>query len=367
MDIDKQVSKALLKLLVNNDDCFLANVLLGLKRVVTEDIATAAVSAKELLINEMFFKGLTEGQQQFLLLHESCHIAFYDLPRIGDKCPDIWNKACDYWINAMLIAQGHEFIDGGLYSQEFDGMEKIDIYNHLIANGLPKDQPDQDTMHGDMQGEDGEISEEDCQAIDNLVQQAAIQTRACGGKVPDDIAKYLEDLYHPKLNWKQILDKYTDQLTKDDYSYARLSRAYLPFGYAIPTLFSEGFGTFAIAIDTSGSVKDEEYATFVGGIQEIITKCNPTELKVVSFTTHITNEWTVKSLADIEQLKFRSSGGTSLKCVFEHFDKNPPEVLIIFSDMCCEHYTNKTAYDVINIVVGSTKYTGIGKTINIDI
>lgn len=364
MEIDEIVSKALLKLLVNNNDCYLANVLLGLKRRVTEDTGTAAVNSKELLINEMFFKGLTVGQQQFLLLHEASHIAFYDLNRLGDKCPDLWNKACDYWINGKLVAEGHEFIEGGLLDSKYDGWEKMDIYNDILNDGQPQNQ--EDTMHGDMQS-DEPMTAEELSEIDQLIQQAAIQTKACGGKIPTEIEAYLEELYHPKLDWKQILAKYMDSITKEDYSYRRLNPMYLAHGYAVPSIYSEGFGTLAVAIDTSGSVSDEEYALFVGGIQEIITKCSPSEIKVVSFTTEIEKEWTVNNLADVDQLKFRSSGGTSLECVFDHFNKCPPQVLIIFSDMECRHYTEKTSYDVINIITGNTQYTGIGRSINIEV
>lgn len=356
------LSKQLVKLMLGSSNVFMVNVLLNLQREITTEIPTAAVSNTTLLINPDFMMSLSDTDQQFVLLHEACHVAFFDVDRCEGLDPNVWNQATDHYINLMLLSEGWAPPEGALCDCAFSNWEKKAIYDYLMEH--PEEQS-QDMCHGDMDA----LTPCDAKAIEELsgmVQSAAIQAKGIGGSIPPSIHKYLEELYAPKLDWYAILENCLHAAAKEDYSYGRLNRQYLQHGMYVPSLYSEGLDTIAIAIDSSGSVSDTEYATYLGFISDILKRCEPNKIEVVAFTSHIVNTWELDKPEDIEGLKFRSSGGTALKPVFDHFRDKPPTALIIFSDMDCKPHTHPEGYEVINIIVNNPKsYKGIGKSIYI--
>jgi len=221
---------------------------------------------------------------------------------------------------------------------------------------------------GENQGQ-GEQSLEDLQKeMSNMTQQAAMQSKMAGGKVPNSIEEYLEDLYNPQLPWHQILANYMDSFAKEDYSYSKVNKQFFPHGFILPTLHSEGLGRVAIATDESGSVSNEDYKMYLGAIVDIHTRLEPEAIDMVSFTTHIVNQWEILQEDDISKINFRGSGGTHIPAVIDHFNaaKKKPQVLIIFSDMESAMPDKKPDYDVIWISVGNPRFVPpFGKVIHV--
>jgi len=70
-------------------------------------------------------------------------------------------------------------------------------------------------------------------------------------------------------------------------------------------------------------------------------------------------------------MEFHGRGGTSLHCVFKHFDELPrrkqPKLLIVFSDLYCAKITKKPNYDVIWICFDNPNAeVDFGKLIHVD-
>lgn len=75
---------------------------------------------------------------------------------MGNRDPDLWNVACDYAINPLLLNENDQPLEGldfpkdekgkkaGLFESKYEGMNAEDIYDDLIKNaqkqgGDPKD------------------------------------------------------------------------------------------------------------------------------------------------------------------------------------------------------------------------------------
>ena len=312
-----------------------------------------------------------DSQRRFLLVHEAWHIGLMDIIRGKGKNQNVFNQACDHYINLMVDAEDDkllEFIPKGLKDKKFTGWEKEDIYNELMKNPTENG----GSMSGDVMPNPDLTPEQQQQledAISSIVQQSAMQTRMAGGKVPDQVEKYLDELYNPRIPWERLLIKYTTATAKNNYSYQRVNKSVFAHGIILPTLFSKGLGHIAIANDSSGSVSEKEFSTYLGAIKHIKDKLKPTKMSVINFTTRITNKWEVQKHEDINKIQFRATGGTDLKPVFEHFNKkeNKPKVLIVFSDLECEPITKKPDYDVIWICVNNKQAkTYFGRTIHIE-
>ena len=377
---EQAMSKAMMQLMRSKNQTYITCVLLSLPRTFTNEIETAGVNGINMVINPEFFLELPESERRFLLVHEAWHIGLMDLIRLGDKNPDVWNQACDHYINLMVDEQKDpllKFIDIGLKDNKYSGWEKEDIYKDLMQN--PQNQK-KNKLSGDLQSNgDGKASKQQLtkeqaqeleKQISNIVQQAAMQTKMVGGKVPSDVEQYLDKLYNPRLPWEKLLLKYMSSISYEDYSYQRINKSFFPHGIILPTIFGEGLGRIAIANDTSCSVSDEEFKAYLGAIKDIKDRLNPEQIDVVTFTTRIEKTWTIREDEDISKIQFRAGGGTDLYPVFHHFNqpKNKPQVLIVFSDLECTPIKQKPDFDVIWICVNNkSAQTNFGKKIHIEV
>ena len=85
---------------------------------------------------------------------------------------------------------------------------------------------------------------------------------------------------NPKLPWQVILSKFLDRKIKENYSWARRNRRYVSSIY-MPSLYSEGLGNLTFAIDTSGSIEDDELQEMLSEIQGIQQVFNPETMKII--------------------------------------------------------------------------------------
>ena len=65
-------------------------------------VSTMGVTTNELLYNEGFVDELSFEQFLFVVLHEIGHIALKHCVRLGERDPQIWNLACDLYVNKVL-------------------------------------------------------------------------------------------------------------------------------------------------------------------------------------------------------------------------------------------------------------------------
>lgn len=66
----------------------------------------------------------------------------------------------------------------------------------------------------------------------------------------------------------------------------------------------------AVAVDTSGSVTDDQFTRFITEIHSILRTMNPEKITVVQFDTHIKSVDEVRNVHELSTLKFTGRGGT---------------------------------------------------------
>lgn len=354
---EQTLSKVKIQFLIGakTKSAFLATLLFGLKTEIGNACKTAATDGLTLFVNPSFFNKLPFPQQITLVAHEVYHVAFKHMLRLGNKQMRLWNIACDHVINLMLKKAGFTPIANWYCDSKYDGWSADEVYNDLIQNPPPvlPEEPD----HLIKPSSDSNLRESSEEAIthqiDKLIAKAAVQSKMAKeyGNLPSDIQRVIEDITNPKLPWNTLLLNYVSTLSKNDYSYRKPNRKYLPDFY-MPTLYSESLGALGIAFDASCSVTDEDFAIFKGESLLIEQLMNPSHVEVVSFDTKIQSRHILERGDSIADLEFKGRGGTSLRPVFEHFNKNPPELLIVFSDLECTPWVEPPPYPVIWVLVG---------------
>lgn len=342
-EAEKALKIAKITMMMQKDTVCYTTVIFSLKQSFTEDVPTAATDGKRLKINPVFFTNLTPNQRITLLAHEALHVLLDHMHRKGNRDHQLWNIAGDYVINGSLVNAKYAFIDGCLHDRQYDGKmteqvydllnkksdkQKQDLIAKCNANGLNGN----DVVYPDQVDQNDAVSQEE---VTSVILRAVTQANLMGqsaGSMPSEIAVELQKTLNPPLPWYVILHNYLTNFAKDDFSFRRPNKRFMPQHY-LPTAYSEAVCDIAIAVDISSSVTDAEFNVFIQKIAEIKSTMNPDKMTIISFNTRITG--VQKLTADdnpLAKLKFKGRGGTNVADVLHWAAENKPTVLLVFTD-----------------------------------
>lgn len=327
-ELDKALDKAKVKLMGTPDTAFFVALAFSLKYEWSYRISTAATDGRNVLINPDFFMGLNTGEQVFLILHESLHVAYLHMARLMERNQRKWNCAADYVINLQLVQRGFQMPKCGLLDHQYADMSAEQVYDLLVDEELPNN-----PMEGDLLPSEGD-AETLASDVQDILVRARIQSKMAGdkpGSIPGDIEIYLDGLLNPKLPWQKILIRYLRSFDKSDYSFKKPNRRFFP-KYHLPSLTGEKLINLAIALDTSGSVTQHAFEVFVSEVSGILRMMKPEKITLVQFDTRVHTVNDVRDVQELKSTKFSGRGGTLVGPVMEWANENKPELLLIFSD-----------------------------------
>jgi predicted metal-dependent peptidase len=152
------------------------------------------------------------------------------------------------------------------------------------------------------------------------------------GKVPaglESIMDYINTSVIDELNWKEKLKYFTTAARRVKINLTR-NKLNKRLGMDYPGTNIKRKTKVLVAIDTSGSVSDEELMKFMEQIYLISkTDC---EVTCVECDTEMYEPWLFNKN---RQISFKGRGGTSFDPVLEYFNKEPYNGLIYFTDGYC--------------------------------
>ncbi|PIZ54407.1 hypothetical protein COY25_02185 [Candidatus Uhrbacteria bacterium CG_4_10_14_0_2_um_filter_41_7] len=328
------LDKAKIGLMMLPNTLFYTTILFSLSQVWDKQIATAAVDGVSLFINPDWFVSLSPRARIGLLAHELLHVALNHMTRRNTRDARLWNCAGDYVINLTLCQNGYELPEDGLVDRQFEDMSTEQVYEILK-------QDTQDAMSIPGIGEDiiypgSDIETKEIEAkITDAVLRGVTQARTNAkeaGAIPGEILIQLDKFINPKLKWDVILANYMSNFSKDDFSWQKPNRRFLP-DYYLPSVYSESICDLAIAVDVSGSVTDAEFSHFIAEIANIQTVLHPEKITLISFNIKIVEIKEITNDPDLlNLLTFTGRGGTNIKELMNWVHTNKPTVTLIFTD-----------------------------------
>ena len=118
--------------------------------------------------------------------------------------------------------------------------------------------------------------------IQEITERAANKGTGGGGVSPA-LRKFIEDLVNPQVDWRKILQKYVSESDDDPTMYKIPNRRFVSRDMYLPGLRGkeEGFGTVVIAVDTSGSIGQDEYNTFLAESRSVLKMFQPKEIYII--------------------------------------------------------------------------------------
>ena len=351
-ELDQLLNKAKIGIMTKQSSAFICTILFSLKQSWDTGLPTAGTDGERIIINPDFFLSLTSDEQIGLLAHEAWHVAFSHVSRGTTFDKQKYNIAADYVINIMLVDAGFTLPEGAYVDGQYRYMSTEEVYDLLPD---PPEDYDCDIMPiGDGEASEMEIAQKELN-IKQIVMKAAQQSKIRGdqaGTIPGDIQRMIDELTNPKLDWFTILMNYMTSFDKADYSFRIPNRRFFP-EFFLPGLHGESMGELALAFDASASVTQQEFSAYFGETKYMRELVRPELTTIIEFDTAINNVYSLKKEDNMDDVNFTGGGGTNLQPVFDHFEKNKPTVLIIFSDLYCTKIIEDPGYPVVWISVNN--------------
>jgi len=321
---------------------------------------TAATDGRHLYYNTQFFNMLTDRQIEFVIAHEILHCVFDHLTRREDRDPMLYNIACDYLVNNLLVRDKiGEKVDQVQIFQDFkyDGWTSEAVYDELFKeaekNGKQfiKDLGELLDEHIDWEGEgDNEskgnkkngkppkYSKEEIKKIKDEIKEGMLQSaQAAGaGNVPGEISRMIKELTEPKMNWRDILRQQIQSTIKNDYTFSKPSRKGWHTGAILPGMNFMDTIDLCISIDMSGSIGNRQAQDFLSEIKGIMDEYKEYNIVLWCFDTKVYNEetFTADKGNDLLNYEIMGGGGTDFACNWTYMKEQNivPKKFIMFTD-----------------------------------
>jgi len=361
---------------------------------------TTATDAKTFYYNREFIEALSLDHVQFMLAHEALHCALSHFARRQHRVRHRWDVACDHAINPLLVEDGLRAPPGTLLLDEFKGMTAEEIYpyikddteeetiddhayddteggqsgegnspnpppRHDRSSGKSDDQPEQGQGEGsgaepdDRRGGASKPPPLTATEREHLSVQwqermaGAAQLALQAGKLSGSLARLVDHLLQPQLPWRMLLARYMTAVARDDYSYMRPSRRE---GEAILPSLRSSHIDIAIALDVSGSIKEEELNEFLAEVNAIKGQIQAgITLQACDDKLAEDGPWRYEAWEEIRLPRaFPGGGGTDFRPVFDWLDTmdRRPDLLVYFTDALGEFPPQEPATPVLWLVKG---------------
>ena len=177
------------------------------------------------------------------------------------------------------------------------------------------------------------------QAWDEATHQAASLAKA-EGKLPGAVKETVRSAHVAKLDWRALLRRYMTDAAKSDYSWSAPNRRFIDGGLYLPSIRSEGIGTLAVIVDTSGSLPAGILAEFWTEIREIAADIQPERVVLLQVDTAVRDAAEHSAFDLPEEVVVRGRGGTDFRPGFAWLDERGirPGACLYFTDMECSRY-----------------------------
>ncbi|MBE9115129.1 hypothetical protein IQ249_04370 [Lusitaniella coriacea LEGE 07157] len=265
LDLNRRISASLLRLRVKSP--FFATLALFVRFYPRATIPTAGTDGKDIFYNPDFLASLPPAQLDGVLLHEVLHAALLHVIRRGSRQRQLWNVAADIVVNGAIAEQNcFELPSGTIRDPQLEQFSVEEIYELLLQNPPKNCNCMWDLL--DPLGEGNSLDNARKAALEAhwkaALQQALTIARASNqqGSIPPGLQRELGTLTEPQLDWRSYLWRY---LVRTPNDFAGFDRRFVGRGLYLETLEGESVQVF-IAVDTSGSISDEQMGLFLSEV-----------------------------------------------------------------------------------------------------
>lgn len=380
MQIDNRISDCLSKVILYFSYLGYITSEWGIKE--NRNIPTIGTNYKELHYNPEFVNVLTNDELCGVIIHEVMHCLFLHPTEISKveksgKNIEMWTIAEEIVTNAAVKDFIKDFsasisLPGAPYSplQGTKPPENTSIYfydpighSHTVEevyNKLIKSKkvsiPKTAILYDDV------LPSNDKESTVSATETAiAVLTKMSTrrGDMPDALNRHLKKLISSKIPWQRILANFVagikagmDTLRWEHPDWKRQS------DILMPGTVSMDIENVIVAVDTSGSINEEQLLEFASGIAKL-TVYVP-EITIITTDAVVHEKIKIKSARElITKIKFEGGGGTNFEEIFSKVKKT--KCLIFFTDGYATFPERKPPYPVLWVLTSQHSAPPFGK------
>ena len=326
-------------------------------------ISTFATDGFRIYYNRTYAASLTDSEIRGALCHELLHVLTESRARRNGRDPRLWNVACDYAINEMLLAMGFHLPAGALYKNEFIPLAAEEIYELLKKEpgsplprlsmpivpsrnlgALPKSLRDDviadcSALSAGLSPDDktGPVDEESRRILLKSLKKSFLENARKTGLFSSALLKKIAMSDTSVVDWRALLQHWLTDRLKSDWSLFPPSKKALWQGLLLPSVGTPVPSRLVFAVDTSGSMTDGELSQIYTEIRAF-RETFPTPLVVVQCDDDIQSVKEYEAFEDFEDptlVDVYGGGGTDFRPIFKWIDENEsgsPSILIHATD-----------------------------------
>lgn len=304
---------------------------------------------------------------QGVICHEVFHCAFGHLWRKGAREDLRWNIAADAVTNEHVLIQGLSLPKGVIRFPAAEHMSVEEMYNKIKVKEVEGSVLDDHKKWGEKKKSDagkskgkgeqegglggngkGELLK---RSLEGKWKERASQARQLAkqrGIGMGGLEEELDELFDPKLPWRELLRHFVMATTKSNYRLLPPNKRHLWRGLYLPSIYGEQI-ELAFAVDTSGSMSTEDIKE---GLSEVKGICDQYE----DYVLHLYQcDYGVQEYKELTPFNFdfprkiKGRGGTAFEPVFKDIQEKNIEIvcLVYFTDLMGSFPKTPPTYPVI--------------------
>jgi predicted metal-dependent peptidase len=399
---EKRIELVHVSLMRENKFAWFAGMFMVGSLNVVEDKITAGTNGRDAWYGREFVDSLTDKELAFLVMHENMHKCYRHmttwkaLDAIDRK---ITNAACDFVINIQLHDMDPEekFIAfprdketgerNGLFDEAYRGMDTKQVFDILMKKKKEGGQGGHKTKGGNgtkrqsvdmFDDEDGDVgfdnhdwegaqalSDEEKKQLEQEVEQALRQGGIYAGKFGSKAPREIGELLNPKVDWKEVLQRFARSNIKDrdSISWRKAHRNFLWQDIILPSILGKRVKSLLLAMDTSGSVAGQLLTEFLSEMNGLVNSVGIDRLDIVYWDAEVqAHEIFTGGAKDIvHRTNPKGGGGTDPDVVVDLIVEKQlkPDAIIMLSDGYM--HTNRNKWAVITqptlwCIIGNDNY-----------
>ena len=352
VDIEIRLKKAHIKLIKHPETCLYGGVILMGESSIVDDprkCPTAYTDGYNKRYGRAFMEKLSDEEIGGLVLHENLHVLLKHIPRHRDLMKEngrLANIAMDYVVNDIImeINKSHPTLAAlpgdCFYDPMFSGWSVRRVYDYLkqeCESGKGGGRPQESFDEHDDQPFDG-MSEEQQGQLKRDVEDAIHQGGILAGKFGAKIPRVIKELMAPQVDWREVLQEFWVAAVRgsDELTWRRFNKHRLADDYYLPSSINETVGEVILAIDTSGSISNDDIGKVATHIRELCESVTPERIRVLWWDTKVHGEQVFEGNYEniTSLLKPMGGGGTRVGSVSDYINNEGlnADCLIVFTD-----------------------------------
>ena len=357
---EERIKRAHIKMMKHPETALYSGVMMmGKTEVVDDANMTACADTKgNKKYGRAFLEAMCKDDREInaLVLHENLHIALRHMVHGADMFKEDRqraNKAADFVVNDIIVSLKDNTLcklpDGGCYDPQYHNMSMREVFKLLKeeeeeggggGKGDPQEggQPSGGGYQFDEHDTDGDASSDDLKEMNDKIDRALREGALLAGRLGVDLPRAITDILTPQVDWREALRDFVTASCKgkDEYTWRKFNRRLLPSDIYLPTVENETIGEVVVAIDTSGSIGQDQINEFATELVSICELVDPESVRVLWWDTMVHGEQIfTENYQNIGgMLKPLGGGGTKVGCVSEYINEKKinAECVIVFTD-----------------------------------